>query len=172
MANPMLQKMMELLTHHYNLSGALSREAAARGMGIDPEPYKHPYPGSTNYTFQVVTPGEATATAKAESGPSPQAPPPAPVVSSAGQRSGLVPVILSGLAAAGLATGVAAVLWPKETPPTTQQAPVINVPGQPGLDAQVEVEWGPGKGENGQFGARYRLGPNGQWVVIPQKPPQ
>src|SRR3989442_399832 len=62
----MLAKMQELLVHHYNVSSALGREAAARGLGVDPEAFKHPYPGSTNYTFNVVTPpGDAKAEARA-----------------------------------------------------------------------------------------------------------
>lgn len=165
--NQMLGKMAELFVHHYNLTGALSREAAAKGYGLDPEPYKHPYPGSTNYSVTLVQPGEAKAEARAESIPSP--PPPQ-------KGLGWLPLVLGGLATPGLIAGIAALaMWLNNKPAQSAPAnptPIIKIPDPQGLEAQIEVEWGPGKGENGQFGARYRLGPDGQWITIPNKPPQ
>lgn len=155
----MLNKMAELLTHHYNLAGAMSREAAAKGMGLDPEPYKHPYPGSTNYTVNVVTPGEAKAEAKAEAIP-------LPPVQSNGPN--WLMWLLGGISLASLVALAVVIFWPKSTP--TPSGPT-NVQVNPqGLEAQVEVEWGWGKGPNGAYGARYRLGPDKEWIYIPNPP--
>ena len=124
----MLKRMQELLVHHYNLSGALSREAAARGYGIDPEPYKHPYPGSTNNTFLVNMPGEANAEAilTADLG-NPKNPPSPPTTVSVSGGFSPIPLppsstkpwwqsLLAGLAVGALPAIVLAgiaLFWPK-----------------------------------------------------------
>lgn len=50
MPHQYLDNMKELLCHHYNEAGAISRAAAAAGFGLDPYKFAHPYPGSTNIT--------------------------------------------------------------------------------------------------------------------------
>jgi hypothetical protein len=106
MANPMLQHMMEVLVNNYNVSSAMGREAAARGLGLDPEPYKHPYPGSTNYTVNVVTPGESKAEAIVTADVGKPAANPATAQSGGSWWpwiGGLATGALPGLAVAGLA---------------------------------------------------------------------
>lgn len=145
-ANPMLARMQELLVHHYNMAGALGREAAAKGAGLDPEPYRHPYPGSTNYTFNVVTPGEAKAEAKAivepglsvksvETTTTTTAAPPA-------AKRSVLPWVLSGLLGTGLsAGGLAWLLQPHQTlpAPATQPAtaPAPPAAGKQGIVYEV-----------------------------------
>lgn len=165
MANPMLNKMMELLTHHYNLTGALSREAAAKGYGIDPEPYKHPYPGSTNYTVQLMTPGEAKAEAKADlTGLN------LPLPSPTKQGSGWLPWLIGGGLVGGPLLAIATMIGLGGFIPKPQPAaatPIVNVPPSKGLEGEIEVRWGAGEGPNGTYGARYRLGPDKEWIQLP-----
>lgn len=135
----MLSRMMELLVHHYNLGGAMSREAAAKGLGLDPEPYKHPYPGSTNNVFNLMMPGESKSEAVVKVDDNRPGGGDVKVdVSSGGKglwRKVLpwVPaaVLGTGLVAGGLAWILSLVLSPPAPPPPSGGA------GQPGIVYEV-----------------------------------
>lgn len=138
-----MEKLKELAVHHYNLSGALAREAAAKGMGLDAEPYRHPYPGSTNYTVNVVTPGEAKAEARATLDGTPgttttnitTAPPPGGNPASGspgnpgqnGHKKRLWPWLAGGLGALGLAAGGTALVLNQSPVPVQKPGIVYEV---------------------------------------------
>jgi hypothetical protein len=123
--NWLRQVLHEAFAHHYSLTGAMQRESAAKGLGLDATQYRTPYPGPTVVQVYGQPPQQQQQA---------QQPPPAPRPA----KAGILPTLVTaaGVLFGGAGAGVLASHFLKQpAPPPASVKPI-----------ELDVKWQGGKG--------------------------